>query len=148
MIVYDLKCAADHGFEVWFRDSAACDQQIAAGEVACPVCGSTEVRKAVMAPNLARGRARSPERGQKRDGAPQEDAAAVEARKALLELRRQVEANCDYVGQRFPEEARRIHYGETDARGIYGESTLEEAEALEEEGVKVGRIPWLPRENS
>ncbi len=140
MIVYDLKCAADHVFEAWFRDSAACDEQIRAGEVACPVCGSAEVRKAVMAPNLARGKARGP--------AVQERSGSAEARKALLELRRQVEANCDYVGERFPEEARRIHYGEADRRGIYGESTLEEAQALEEEGVKVGRIPWLPRENS
>ena len=140
MIVYDLKCAADHGFEAWFRDSAACDRQIAAGEVACPTCGAAQVQKAVMAPNLARGKARGP--------ALQDDAAAAEARKALVELRRQVEANCDYVGERFPEEARRIHYGETDPRGIYGESTREEAQALEEEGVKVGRIPWLPRENS
>jgi len=140
MIVYDLKCAAGHGFEAWFRDSAACDRQIAAGEVACPSCGAAQVQKAVMAPNLARGKARGP--------ALQEDAAAAEARKALVELRRQVEANCDYVGERFPEEARRIHYGETDPRGIYGESSAEEAQALEEEGVKVGRIPWLPRENS
>ncbi len=140
MIVYDLKCAADHGFEAWFRDSAACDEQIRAGEVACPVCGSADIRKAVMAPNLARGKARGP--------AVQERSGSAEARKALLELRRQVEANCDYVGERFPEEARRIHYGEADRRGIYGESTLEEAQALEEEGVKVGRIPWLPRENS
>ncbi len=140
MIVYDLKCAADHVFEAWFRDSAACDEQIRAGEVACPVCGSADIRKAVMAPNLARGKARGP--------AVQERSGSAEARKALLELRRQVEANCDYVGERFPEEARRIHYGEADRRGIYGESTLEEAQALEEEGVKVGRIPWLPRENS
>jgi len=140
MIVYDLKCRDGHQFEAWFRDSAACDRQIAAGEVACPTCGAAQVQKAVMAPNLARGKARGP--------ALQDDAAAAEARKALVELRRQVEANCDYVGERFPEEARRIHYGETDPRGIYGESTREEAQALEEEGVKVGRIPWLPRENS
>lgn len=140
MIVYDLKCAQGHGFEAWFRDSAACDRQIAADEVACPACGAAEVEKAVMAPNLARGKGRGP--------ALQEQAAAAEARKALLALRHQVEANCDYVGQRFPEEARRIHYGETDPRGIYGESTAEEAKALEEEGVKVGRIPWLPPENS
>jgi hypothetical protein len=147
MIVYDLKCAQGHGFEAWFRDSAACDRQLAAGEVACPACGSAEVAKAPMAPNLARRKGRAPAAPE-----PAADQAATrqagELRKGLRELRRQVEANCDYVGERFPEEARRIHYGECDPRGIYGESTPEEAEALEDEGVKVGRIPWLPPENS
>ena len=136
MIVYSLKCRKDHGFEAWFRDSGAYEQQVAAGDVACPVCGSKKVEKAPMAPSLARS------------GAPQEDARAVEMRQKLTELRRQVEENCDYVGDRFPEEARRIHYGESDPRGIYGESTTEEAKSLEEEGVKVQRIPWVPRENS
>ena len=75
-------------------------------------------------------------------------ARAIELRRKLVDLRRHVEENCDYVGNRFPEEARRIHYGESDPRGIYGESTPEEAKSLEEEGVKVQRIPWVPRENS
>ncbi len=140
MIVYDLKCAKGHGFEAWFRDSATCDAQVAAGDVPCPVCGSAKVEKAIMAPNLARSRKGVP--------AAPEDTDAAEARRALLELRRQVEDNCDYVGERFPEEARRIHYGESDPRGIYGESSAEEAEALEDEGITVNRIPWVPRENS
>ena len=140
MIVYDLKCGKGHGFEAWFRDSATCDAQIAADDVPCPVCGSKKVEKAIMAPNLARSRDRAP--------APQENANAKEVRDSLLTLRRQVEENCDYVGQRFPEEARRIHYGESDPRGIYGESTAEEAEALKDEGISVKRIPWVPRENS
>jgi hypothetical protein len=140
MIVYDLKCREGHQFEAWFRDSGAYDAQVEADDVLCPVCGSAEVQKALMAPNLSRGEVRTP--------VVQEDQRAVQARQALLELRRQIETNCDYVGERFPEEARRIHYGETDPRGIYGESTSEEADALKEEGVTVQRIPWLPRENS
>ncbi|MDH3593661.1 MAG: DUF1178 family protein [Rhodospirillales bacterium] len=140
MIVYDLKCRDGHQFEAWFRDSGAYDAQVEAGEVRCPVCGCTNVQKALMAPNLSRGEASAP--------AAQEDQGAAEARRALLELRRQVESNCDYVGARFPEEARRIHYGESDRRGIYGETTSEEAEALKEEGVEVQRIPWLPPENA
>lgn len=137
MIVYDLKCAADHVFEAWFRDSAACDEQIRAGEVACPVCGSADIRKAVMAPNLARGKARGP--------AVQERSGSAEARKALLELRRQVEANCDYVGERFPEEARRIHYGESEARTIRGAASREEIGELREEGIML--MPVLPPED-
>jgi hypothetical protein len=135
-----LKCRDGHRFEAWFRDSGAYDAQVEAGDLLCPVCGGTDVQKALMAPNLSRGEARAP--------AVQEDQRVVQARRALHELRRQVEENCDYVGPRFPEEARRIHYGECDARGIYGESTAEEAEALKEEGVEVRRIPWLPPENA
>jgi len=140
MIVYDLKCRDGHQFEAWFRDSGAFDAQVEAGDLLCPVCGCANVQKALMAPNLSRGEASPP--------AAQEDPRAVQARRALLELRRQVESNCDYVGARFPEEARRIHYGESDPRGIYGETTSEEAEALKEEGVEVQRIPWLPPENA
>ena len=139
MIVYDLKCARGHQFEVWFGDSASYEAQVQAGAVTCPVCGSGEVQKALMAPNLARGETRNP--------APQVDERAVQARRAIGELRNHIEANCDYVGPRFPEEARRIHYGEADPRGIYGESTVEEADALKEEGVRVQRLPWVSREN-
>lgn len=140
MIVYDLKCPEGHQFEAWFRDSAAYEAQVEAGDVLCPVCGSDKVQKALMAPHLARGSTRGP--------AVQIDEQAVQVRQALGELRSQIEANCDYVGPRFPEEARRIHYGEADPRGIYGESSAEEAEALKEEGVQVQRIPWLPRQDS
>ena len=140
MIVYDLKCRKNHVFEAWFRDSAAYDAQAEAGDVRCPVCGSKKVEKALMAPNLARGKEHS--------GTAEVTEKAAEQRRALMELRRQIEENCDYVGDRFPEEARRIHYGECDPRGIYGESSAEEAKALDEEGVKVQRIPWLPPENA
>lgn len=139
MIVYDLKCAEGHQFEAWFRDSAAYEAQVEANDVTCPICGSAKVHKALMAPNLARGEPKTP--------SPQVDERAVQVRQALSEIRNQIEAKCDYVGPRFPEEARRIHYGEADSRGIYGESTAEEADALKEEGVQVHRLPWVSREN-
>jgi hypothetical protein len=140
MIVFNLKCRKEHLFEAWFRDNATFDQQVAAGAVGCPVCGSKKVAKALMAPHVAKsGRA---------EQAARETAKVAQAKKALSELRRQVEENCDYVGPTFAEEARKIHYGESDERNIYGETSNEEAKALTEEGVKVQRIPWLPRENS
>ena len=144
MIVYNLKCRKGHGFEAWFRDSAAYDAQAAAGEVACPLCGSKKVEKAPMAPRLGKGGTG----GEARDPAGSETAQAAEAMKALRELRRKVEDNCDYVGPGFAEEARKIHYGETDSRNIYGETSDKEAEALNEEGVSFGRIPWAPRQDS
>ena len=138
MIVYRLTCAHGHEFEVWFRDSATCDEQIASRAVTCPLCDSRSVRKSLMAPNVA---PKSPE-------LPPEAARKVALRTALAALRRKVEADCDYVGDRFAEEARRIHYGETDAHGIYGEATDKEADALVEEGIEFGRIPWTPRLDS
>lgn len=139
MILFELKCSADHRFEAWFRDGAAYDAQVAAGSVACPLCGDTGVSKAPMAPRIARARSGGEE-------AERRQLAAI--RQHLSELRRTVEENCDYVGDRFAEEARRIHYGEAEARGIYGESTAEDADALRDEGVAFQRIPWLPRTSS
>jgi hypothetical protein len=132
MILFTLRCANDHEFEAWFRDSDAFAQQHDAGEIACPLCGDTAVEKAVMAPRLARSRDIMPA------------ANIAQMRRALVEMRRQIEANCDYVGPRFAEEARRIHYGETDPRGIYGEATDAESRELADEGVGFGQIPWLP----
>lgn len=146
MIHYQLQCQHGHGFDGWFKDSAAFDSQAARGLVACPVCGDVSVSRALMAPSLSRSRELVP--------APpaQMPAKAVagpafpdHVRAALQRIRAEIEKNCDYVGDTFAEEARRIHYGETEARGIYGEATPDEAEALAEEGIEIGRIPWLPR---
>ncbi len=138
MILYNLKCPKDHVFEAWFRDSGVYELQVEAGEVRCPVCGSKKVAKAPMAPRVAKA------------SGDEENAAATagKVRHALRELRRHVEETCDYVGPTFAEEARKIHYGETEERNIYGETTPEESQALDDEGVKVQRIPWVPRENS
>jgi hypothetical protein len=131
MIRFSLRCASAHEFEAWFRDGEAYEAQQKAGEIACPECGDTHVEKALMAPSIGRSREAGP------------PMSPAQLRAALVELRRQVETNCDYVGQQFAEEARRIHYGESDPRGIYGEATESESRELAEEGVKFGRIPWL-----
>ena len=136
MILFQLRCPHDHHFEGWFKDNAGYDAQAAAGEIACPVCGDTGVSKAIMAPRLNKAT------GQTLDA----QGAAREMRRLLTELRQQVEKNCDYVGDRFAEEARKIHYGDVEERAIYGEASAEQAAELEEEGIAVSRIPWL-REN-
>lgn len=131
MIRFSLRCASGHAFEGWFRNGDGYEAQQKAGEIACPECGDTHVEKALMAPNIGRSReARAP-------------ISPAQLRAALVELRRQVETHCDYVGPQFAEEARRIHYGETDPRGIYGEATESESRELAEEGIGFGRIPWV-----
>lgn len=129
MILFTLKCHSDHTFEAWFKDGATYERQARAGTIACPQCGDSRVEKAPMAPRLAKS-------------APASDAA--ELRRALQLLRKHVETHCDHVGDRFAEEARKIHYGESPARGIYGEASAEEARQLADEGVAFGRIPWVP----
>lgn len=138
MIKYRLICAADHEFEGWFRDSADYDFQAGKGLLDCPSCGSAEIRKAVMAPAVARkdvvraGRDR-------RLAAIQEDMA-----RAVARARDYVQKNFDYVGDRFPEEARKIHYGETEERGIYGEASGKEVKDLLDEGVQIAPLPGAP----
>ena len=131
MILFTLRCASGHEFEAWFRDGEGFEAQQQAREITCPHCGDSQVEKAVMAPNISRSRERK---------AP---ISPAQMRAALLELRRQVETNCDYVGPRFAEEPRRIHYGEADPHAIYGEATSEESQALTDEGIEFGRIPWI-----
>jgi hypothetical protein len=131
MIHFSVRCSAGHEFEGWFRDGDAFEAQQQSGEIVCPHCGDNSVEKALMAPALGRSH---------KSGPP---VSPAQMRAALVELRRQVEANCDYVGPRFAEEARRIHYGETDPRGIYGEASQEESKELSDEGISFGRIPWV-----
>ncbi len=140
MILYNLRCPKEHDFEAWFRDSEVYDDQAAAGEVRCPVCGSRKVTKAPMAPRLTTSKTRQ--------RAAREVEQAGKARRALTELRKHVEKNFDYVGPAFADEARKIHYGETEDRNIYGETDGKDAKALEEEGVPIQRVPWIQRENS
>ncbi|GLR81114.1 DUF1178 family protein [Azospirillum oryzae] len=195
MILFALRCSADHQFEAWFRNGAAYDEQAAAHQIACPICGDTVVGKAPMAPRIAKGVARAADRAREQaeavaanappsavPAAPSNAApaalpapipapvplpnaadvvaalppslndaqreAVAEVMRQLTEVRRSVEKNCDYVGDRFAEEARRIHYGETDPRGIYGEASDDEVAELHEEGVTFHRIPWIPRSDS
>lgn len=160
MIVYDLKCAKGHPFEGWFADSNAFTEQKKTGEVACPVCGDTEVEKALMTPSVRTSKAR-PGRAARAgtDGPPDAAGAPALATKgdyeqaakflqAMKQVRDNVEKNCDYVGNKFAEEARKIHYGEVDQHNIYGETSPDEAKALSEEGVEFGVLPWPNRKDS
>jgi hypothetical protein len=128
MIRYELRCRSDHAFEGWFRDSAGFDEQASSGELSCPVCGDSDIGKAPMAPSVVRGGRSAP----------------ADPMTVLRALRRAVETNCEHVGERFAEEARRIHYGEAESRGIYGSASREETAALEDEGIEVSAIPWVP----
>jgi hypothetical protein len=141
MIVFDLVCSNEHTFEAWFLDSKSFDRQRRKKAVACPMCGDSKVQKALMAPNIATSEKR------KADNQKLSEATA-QAMKLLAEARKHVEDNCEYVGDKFAEEARKIHYGETDKRDIYGEATKPEADELREEGVEIAEIPWLPRADS
>ncbi len=132
MILYDVICSGDHVFEAWFADSEAFDKQCEEGAIACPICGDTDVGKALMAPNISARKERS--------AAQAKDAA--EAMKVLYKMREHIKENCDYVGTRFAEEARKIHNEEVEKRDIYGEATAEEAEQLREEGIEFGEMPW------
>ena len=160
MIHYQLRCENGHGFDGWFRDSAAFEKQAAAGFVECPSCASTKVERALMAPAIPKkgrparnAKPEAPPEPPKPEAQPSQPAPVppavaarmpAELRAALAKLRAEVEKNCDYVGPDFAEEARKIHRGEAEARGIYGETSPEEAEALREEGVEFASVPWVP----
>lgn len=138
MIKYNLICAQGHEFEGWFRDGAAYDAQSGAGEVSCPVCAGTDVRKAPMAPSVVSAR---------RAAAESSVSGMVQLREALVSLRRKIENNATDVGERFPEEARRMHYGEVEEKPIYGQASVEDQDSLREEGIDVVPIPWVRLEN-
>jgi hypothetical protein len=153
MIRYALTCDKAHAFESWFADSAAYDSQVKRKLVACPQCGSTAVEKAIMAPRLSTS---------KRRGAPAETPPAAapdklppapvailspqeqELRSKLKELREHLTKNADNVGPKFPEEARKMHYGEIEHRSIYGEASPDDAKRLAEEGIEFHPLPILP----
>ncbi len=133
MIVYNLVCTKDHSFEGWFASSSAFDAQAADGKLVCPVCNTRKVTKAPMAPAL------SPKVG-KQKSAPAPDELR-KMRQFMTGLRKYVEENAENVGNKFPEEARKIHYGEIEERLIYGQATVAEAKELIEEGVDVAALP-------
>ncbi len=129
MIVYSLRCKNGHEFEGWFRDSASFDTQSCDGSLSCPTCNSRRVEKAIMAPSLAANRNAEVRRD------------TANTKQFMTGLRKYVQEHAEYVGAKFAEEARKIHYGETVDRHIYGETTQEEAKALVEEGVDVAPLP-------
>lgn len=141
MIVFDLVCSDGHRFETWFRSNAAFEEQAEAGVLVCPICRDTRISKAPMAPRLSRAAEEPPPARDKHPAA--EDPTA----RMLARLRGLIEANCEDVGTRFAEEARRIHFGETTARAIYGEASNEGATALREDGIECQILPWWQRRN-
>ena len=149
MIRYSLVCAAEHGFESWFPSSDSYDAQVERGLVACPVCDSTRVTKALMAPALGRP-VREPAPTVPATTPPVEAPVTMIAeperqmRAMLRAFREHVTANSEPVGARFPEEARKIHYGEAEGRSIYGQASPAEARALIEEGIDVAPLPIMP----
>jgi hypothetical protein len=147
MIRYDLICDKGHGFDGWFRDSGAYDTQAGAGLVQCSVCGSAKVEKQLMAPNVGPKSNRKAEASQRMMTVPVDPRAQL-LLKMMRELRAEVERNAENVGDRFAEEARKIHYGESEHRGIYGEATAEDAKALIEEGIEVHPLPRLPEDGN
>ncbi|MEH2511699.1 hypothetical protein V1291_003053 [Nitrobacteraceae bacterium AZCC 1564] len=148
MIRYALRCERGHDFESWFQSSSAYDSQRKRGLVACPMCDSTKVEKAIMAPRIAsKGKAKAQPAAAP---AGEESASLVMAPQEreliakLKELRDHVLKNADNVGSKFPDEARKMHYGDIEHRAIYGEATAEEAKALVDEGIEVAPLPVLP----
>jgi hypothetical protein len=147
MIHYDLICDQGHAFDGWFRNSTAYDDQAGRGLVTCTQCGSAKVEKQMMAPGIPAKSNRKSESASKVVAAPA-DPRLAELMQMVREMRRHVEQNAEYVGDRFAEEARKIHYEETDQRGIYGQTTPDEAKALVEEGITVHALPRLPEDGN
>jgi hypothetical protein len=151
VIRYALTCDKRHGFESWFKSSTAYDEQVARGLLVCPVCGSAKVEKALMAPTVARRERRPAPRA---PAAEDKSPVALlseherELRSKLTELRNQLIKNADYVGPRFAEEARKMHYGEIEHRSIYGEASPEEAASLLDDGIEFHPLPNLPNERN
>ncbi len=171
MIHYRLRCAAPvhgasaHEFEGWFKDSAAFEKLLAAKLVECPACGDTGAGRALMAPAIPKkSRRRAAKAEIAADSAesslappavqpPSQPSATAgpmpdQVRALLQRIRAEVEASCDYVGGGFADQARKMARGETEARGIYGEASDDDAEALRDEGIDIARIPWVPRSDA
>jgi hypothetical protein len=159
MIRYALACDKGHTFESWFQSSAAYDKQIKADLITCPVCNSSKVEKAIMAPGVVGARKRGDAQPPKLPASPPPSAETAspvammspqerEFRKKLKDLRDHLTKNADYVGQKFPEEARKMHYGEIEHRSIYGEASPEQAKELHEEGIEFHPLPVLPDERN
>lgn len=158
MISFNLICSSGHGFEGWFGSSTDYDDQEARGLITCPICGDTAVNKALMTPNLA---SKSNQNAGKKplDGTesnrvvmasesnPPKPETLAKLTAEIRKVQSSIERQCDDVGDEFAEEARKIHYGETDPRGIYGRTSDDEAAELLDEGIAIAKMPWLPKEH-
>jgi hypothetical protein len=157
MIRYTLRCETGHEFESWFQSSSAYESQERRHLISCPACGSAKVERAIMAPRIIGKRGR--DKAAPEPAAPPAEAPATEStslmmaqerelRAKLKELRDHIVKNADNVGERFPNEARKMHYGDIEHRPIFGEASPEEARALIDEGVEVSPLPTLPEDRN
>ena len=152
MIHYNLRCERGHAFESWFQSSSAYEAQEKRKLVSCPSCGSTKVERAIMAPQIVTRKGReapaavpaAPAEVTASESTPLLMAQERELRTKLKELRDHIVKNADNVGEKFPNEARKMHYGDIEHRPIYGEASPEEARSLIDEGVEVSPLPVLP----
>jgi len=165
MIRYSLQCERRHEFEIWFKNSADYDSQSKRGLVTCPACGSTKVEKALMTPSLGAGTKKrkaaaapeavppvsaqsTPAGGETKTPVAMVSPQEREFRAKLRELRDHLTKNAENVGGKFPEEARKMHYGEIEHRSIYGEASPQEAKDLADEGIEFHPLPVLPDERN
>ena len=156
MIRYSLRCERGHAFESWFQSSTAYESQEKRKLVSCPSCGSVKVERAIMAPQIVSKKGREDTRAvpataqvagtevTASESTPLLMAQELELRAKIKELRDHITKNADNVGERFPNEARKMHYGDIEHRPIYGEASPDEARALIDEGVEVSPLPVLP----
>lgn len=138
MIKYTLSCDNAHSFEGWFSSSSDFDRQAELGLVSCPVCGSSAVAKELMAPSVSTARKKDEAKVLMMDQVRKETVAKIR------ELVTTIRENSEDVGAKFPEEARKIHYGEAEQRGLIGQATADEARALLDEGIEIAALPVLP----
>ncbi|MGF6311954.1 hypothetical protein ABIB82_005989 [Bradyrhizobium sp. i1.8.4] len=156
MIHYTLRCERGHQFESWFQSSTAYESQERRHLIDCPSCGSSKIERAIMAPQIVSKKGREPARAAPAapvEATPAESTSLMmaqerELRSKLKELRDHIVKNADNVGERFPNEARKMHYGDIEHRPIYGEASPEEARALIDEGVEVSPLPTLPEDRN
>lgn len=138
MIRFSLVCDQDHSFVGWFSSSDDFDTQKKRGLIGCPMCDSLKIEKSLMAPQVSTSRKKEAQ------NIAMVDAARQEVVSEIRKLRDKLTENSDYVGEKFPEEARRIHYGETEERGIHGEAGKDDIEALLDEGINIAPLPTIP----
>jgi hypothetical protein len=145
MIRYTMKCDQDHSFDSWFASGAALDKLLGLGQVSCPICGSSQVSKSIMAPQVRTSRAKEAQSAPPPAAKPDLSVPMSAVEEKLAALKAHVEKTSDYVGLSFASEARKMHEGEIEHRAIYGEAKPEDAKKLLEDGVPVAPLPFTPQ---
>ena len=137
MIRYDLVCENEHFFESWFKDSKSYQKQLEANEIACPKCNNSNISKSLMAPGI-------PKKTNTKNGNVIANSSSSSINNAIRKIRDEIKKNSEYVGDQFPEEARKIHYNEAEMRSIYGKASKKDITELVDEGIDIIQIPEIP----